>query len=159
MELVLGLLFAGVLFIAAEVFMPSGLIAALGGVCLVAGCGVAFERFGPFAAIGSAVGSLIAAGLIVYLELKLLPHTPLGKKMFNAAASSGTAVDTGAATSPELIGKQGRAATAFAPTGLAEIDGQKYEASCLDGFLHPGDTLIVAGRDAYKLLVKKAPAV
>ena len=159
MDLVLGLLFAGVLFIAAEVFMPSGIIAALGGVCLVAGCGVAFERFGPFASIASAVGSLIAAGFVVYLELKLLPHTPLGKKMFNASASSGKAVDTGAATAPELIGKQGRAATAFAPTGLAEIDGQKYEASCIDGFLHPGEELVVAGRDAYKLLVKKLPVL
>ena len=139
--------------------MPSGLIAALGGVCLIAGAGVAFERFGPFAAIASAVGSLIAAGLVVYLELKLLPHTALGKKMFNSSASSGKAVDTGAATSPDLIGQQGRAATAFAPTGLAEINGQKYEASCLDGFLHPGDALVVAGRDAYKLLVKKTPVV
>jgi membrane-bound ClpP family serine protease len=78
--------------------------------------------------------------------------------MFNQAASSGTAVDTGAATSPELIGKSGRAFTAFAPTGLAEIEGRQYEASCLDGFLHPGDALVVAGRDSYKLLVKKAPA-
>jgi membrane-bound serine protease (ClpP class) len=159
MELVVGLLFAGVLFIAAEVFMPSGLIAALGGVCLVAGVGVTFERYNFFTAMAAGVGALLAAGLIVYVELKLLPHTSLGKKMFNAAASSGKAVDTGAATAPEMIGKQGKAATAFAPTGLAEIDGQKYEAACLDGFLHPGEALIVAGRDAYKLLVKKAPVV
>lgn len=159
MELVLGLLFAGVLFIAAEVFMPTGLIAALGGICIVAGVGVAFERYDFFTAIAAGVGSLLVAGVVVYVELKLLPHTTQGKKMFNAAASSGKAVDTGAATAPEMIGKQGRAATAFAPTGLAEIDGQKYEAACLDGFLHPGEALIVAGRDAYKLLVKKAPVV
>jgi membrane-bound ClpP family serine protease len=92
----------------------------------------------------------------VYLELKLLPHTQLGKKMFNPAASSGKAVDTGDDTALALVGKQGLAATAFAPTGLAEIDGRKYEASCIDGFLHPGEGLVVAGRDAYKLLVKKA---
>ena len=159
MELVLGLLFAGVLFIAAEVFMPSGIIAALGGVCLVAGVGVTFERYDFFAAIAAGVGSLLVAGLVVYAELRLLPHTSQGKKMFNSSASSGKAVDTGAATAAEMIGKQGRAATAFAPTGLAEIDGQKYEAACLDGFLHPGELLIVAGRDTYKLLVKKAPVV
>jgi membrane-bound ClpP family serine protease len=159
MELVLGLLFAGVLFIAAEVFMPSGLIASLGGVCLVAGIGLAFERYGAFGALAAGVGSLLAAGVIVYLELKLLPHTRQGKKMFNAAASSGKAVDTGDATALALVGKEGRAATAFAPTGLAEIDGRKYEASCIDGFLHPGEALIVAGRDAYKLLVKKSPVV
>jgi len=159
MELVLGLLFAGVLFIAAEVFMPSGLIASLGGVCIVAGVGVTFERYSFFAAIAAGVGSLVVAGLVVYLELKLLPHTPLGRKMFNHAASSGKAVDTGDATAQALVGKKGLAATAFAPTGLAEIDGRKYEASCIDGFLHPGEAIVVAGRDAYKLLVKKVPAV
>jgi membrane-bound ClpP family serine protease len=74
MELVLGLLFAGVLFIAAEVFMPSGVIASLGGVCLVAGVGVTFERYSFFAAIAAGIGSLLVAGLVVLTGLTNLDH-------------------------------------------------------------------------------------
>ncbi len=135
---------------------PSGIIATLGVVCLVAGAILAFRDYGPFGGLFAAVGGLAVSALVVLAMLKLLPHTRTGKKLYNESASDGRAVDTGAATAPELIGKSGRAATAFAPTGLAEIEGRQYEASCLDGFLHPGDALIVAGRDNYKLLVKKA---
>jgi len=156
MTLIIALLLAGVLFIAAEVFLPSGVIATLGGLCLAAGVGVAIHEYNIFAGLMAGVGGLAASTLAVVLELKLLPHTRTGKKLYNEAASSGRAVETGAATAVALVGKIGRAATAFAPTGMAEIDGKQYEASCLDGFLHPGDALIVAGRDNYKLLVKKA---
>ncbi len=156
MTLIIALLLAGVLFIAAEVFMPSGVIASLGALCLAAGVGVAMREYGVFAGLMAGMSGLAASALVVVLELKLLPHTRTGRKLYNQAASSGRAVETGAATATALVGKTGRAATAFAPTGMAEIDGQQYEASCLDGFLHPGDALIVAGRDNYKLLVKRA---
>ena len=157
MALILGLLFAGVLFIAAEIFMPSGVIATLGAIFLLGGVGVALNDYGPFGGLAAGIGALVVTVVVVVLELKFLPRTRLGRKMYNQSASAGKAVDTGAATAPGLIGKLGKAATAFAPTGLAEIDGEKFEASCLDGFLHPGDALVVAGRDNYKLLVKKAP--
>lgn len=155
MTLILALLLAGVLFVGAEILLPSGIIATLGGLCLVAGIVVAVRDYGPFGGLLAGLGGLAATGALVFALLKFLPRTRTGKKLYNESASDGRAVDTGAATAPELIGKSGHAATAFAPTGLAEIDGQQYEASCLDGFLHPGDALIVAGRDSYKLLVKK----
>ncbi|HVU37572.1 MAG TPA: NfeD family protein [Opitutales bacterium] len=156
MSLIIAFLIAGVLFICTEVFLPSGIIATLGGLCLFAAAALGVSRYNVFVGLLVGVGGLAVSALAVYVELKLLPHTRAGKKFYNESASGGRAVDTGTATALELVGKPGRAATAFAPTGLAEIDGRQYEASCLDGFLHPGDALIVAGRDNYKLLVKKA---
>jgi len=156
MALIIALLLGGVLFIAAEVFMPTGVIATLGGVCLVAGAGVAMHEYGIFGGLIALGGGLATSAITVVLLLKLLPHTRTGRKLYNQSASDGRAVETGAATAVALVGKAGRAATAFAPTGLAEIEGKQYEASCLDGFLHPGDALVVAGRDNYKLLVKRA---
>jgi membrane-bound ClpP family serine protease len=158
MVLIICLLMVGVLLLGSEVILPSGLIGTVGGVCIISGICVAYTRYGPFAGIIAGVGSLVAVVLVIVIELKLLPRTRVGKKMFNNAASAGKAVNTGAATAPELIGKRGTAATTFAPTGLAEIDGHQYEASSLDGLLNRGDPLVVAGRDSYKLLVKKAPA-
>jgi membrane-bound serine protease (ClpP class) len=154
MELIIILVVLGVLLLGSEVFLPSGFIGTLGGLCLAGGIGLAFVQDGPFAGLLTGAGSLLAVALVVVTELKLLPHTRAGRKMFNQSASTGKAVDTGSATAVELIGKTGRAATTFAPTGLAEIDGRQYEAACLDGHLRPGDPL--AGRDNYKLLVKKA---
>jgi membrane-bound serine protease (ClpP class) len=156
MALIIALVLAGVLFIGAEVLLPSGVIASLGGLCLAAAVVVAIAKYNIFAGLMTGLVGLVASAALVIVMLKLMPHTRTGKKLYNESASDGHAVDTGAATAPELIGKTGRAVTAFAPTGLADIEGKQYEASCLDGFLHPGDTLIVAGRDNYKLLVKKA---
>jgi membrane-bound ClpP family serine protease len=158
MIVILSLLLVGVLLLGAEVVLTSGLIGLLGGACLIAGIGVAYTQYGPFGGLAAGLGSLFATLVMIVIQIKILPHTHLGKKMFNTHASTGQAVNTGAATSPELIGKTGTAITTFAPTGLAEIDGQQYEAASLDGLLHPGDPLVVAGRDTYKLLVKKAPA-
>jgi membrane-bound ClpP family serine protease len=159
MTLIIALLIAGILLVAAEVFLPSGVIITLGGACLVGGTVLAFMQYGAFGGLLAGALSVIASIFVVVLELRLLPHTSLGRRMFNQQASSGRAVETGADTAAELIGKTGRAATAFAPTGLAEIEGRQYEASCLDGFLHAGEPLVVAGRDSYKLLVKKAPVL
>jgi membrane-bound serine protease (ClpP class) len=158
MVLIICLLLAGVLLLGSEVFLPSGLIGTVGGACVVVGICVAYSRYGPLAGIAAGVAALVAVVAVIIIELKLLPRTSVGRKMFNHAASAGKAVNTGAATAPELIGKRGTAATTFAPTGLAEIDGHEYEAASLDGLLNRGDPLVVAGRDPYKLLVKKAPA-
>ena len=158
MVVILSLLVVGILLLGSEVFLASGIIGALGGVCLIAGIGAAYSQYGPIGGLAAGLGSLVATLVVIVFQLKLLPHTRFGKKMFNTSAATGQAVNTGAATAPELIGKTGIAITNFAPTGLAEIGGTQYEAASLDGLLHPGDPLVVAGRDSYKLLVKKAPA-
>jgi membrane-bound serine protease (ClpP class) len=125
-------------------------------MCLVGGVALVGGRDGLFPALVAGVGALAVSGIVVYLELRLLPRTRVGRRMYNEAASSGRAVDTGASTAVELVGKSGRALTTCAPTGMVEIEGQQYEAASLDGLLHVGDALVVAGRDTYKLLVKKA---
>ena len=130
MVVILSLLVVGVLLLGSEVILTSGLVGALGGVCLIAGIGAAYSQYGPFGGLAAGLGSLVATLVVIIIQLKVLPHTRIGKKMFNTTA----------------------------PTGLAEIAGTQYEAASLDGLLHPGDPLVVAGRDTYKLLVKKAPA-
>ncbi len=156
MELILALLLIGILLLAADVFLFSGLIGAVGAGSLLAGIWLAFVHYGALVGLAVGTGSLVVTFAIIALEIKLLPHTRAGRSMFNQSAVTGRAVNTGAATALELVGKAGTAITTFAPTGLAEIEGQQYEAASLDGLLSPGDALIVAGRDPYKLLVKKA---
>jgi membrane-bound serine protease (ClpP class) len=157
MVLILCLLLVGVLLLGSEIFLPSGLIGAIGGICLIGGIALAYQGYGPLGGLIAGFASLVATLLVIFVSLKVLPRTRAGQKMFNVSASSGTAVDTGSATSVDLIGKSGTALTTFAPTGLAEIEGRQYEAASLDGLLSPGESLVVAGRDSYKLLVKKAP--
>jgi membrane-bound serine protease (ClpP class) len=157
MSLILTFLIVGVILLGSEVLLPSGLIGTIGLLCLALGIGLAFGQFGGSGGLLAAVGSLAASLLVILLEIKLLPRSRLGKGLFNADTSSGKAVDTGAATAPELVGQSGTALTTFAPTGLAEIGGAQYEAASLDGLLNVGDRLVVTGRDNYKLLVKKSP--
>src|ERR1700733_7894478 len=116
MVVILSLLVVGILLLGSEVFLTSGIVGVLGGICLLAGIGSAYSQYGPFGGLAAGLGSLLATILVILVQLKLLPHTRFGKKMFNTHASTGQAVNTGAATAPELIGKTGAAITTFAPT-------------------------------------------
>jgi membrane-bound ClpP family serine protease len=156
MELIIALLLVGILLLASEVFLFSGLVGVIGVASLLGGIWLTFTHYGALIGLAVGTGSLVVTFAIIGLEIKMLPHTRAGRSMFNQSAVTGRAVNTGAATSVDLIGKAGKAITTFAPTGLAEIEGRQYEAASLDGLLSPGDALVVAGRDPYKLLVKKA---
>ncbi len=52
-------------------------------------------------------------------------------------------------------GTRGRAITAMLPSGKVLIDGVEYSARLKSGFADPGDEVIVAGLEAFGLIVVK----
>ncbi len=52
-------------------------------------------------------------------------------------------------------GERGRAITAMSPSGKVLIDGVEYSARLKSGFADPGDEVIVAGLEAFGLIVVK----
>ena len=149
------LMFAlGLIFLAFEVFVPGGVLGAIGGVLLLVGCGIAFAEFGLNGGVLALVVAVVLVGFTLYAELFLLPKTRFGKKMFLESAIKAKSQPL-PANEAEIVGSQGEALTTLAPTGFVVIGGKKYEAASQSGLLPRGASVKVVGADNFRLIVSK----
>ncbi len=122
------LMVIGLGLVIAEVFFVSfGILAVLAAVSLISSVFLAFTEYGQ--GTGFVMLTVAAAGLpaAVYLALKLLPKTGLGKILI----LSGTELDMDkAGREPgieKLLGQRGRTISDLRPAGFARIEGKKVD--------------------------------
>ena len=151
MMLILLLFIVGIMLLAADVFVSSFVMAAVGGVAMLAGCVFAYRDFGVLAAGLAGVAAVALLGGAIYIELVLLPKTRLGRGLVVESTSGSTP----AAPSASLVGKPAPADTTLAPSGYVLVDGIRYEAFCRTGLAARGDGLRVIGMDNFRLIVSK----
>ena len=72
----------GVLFIAAEVFLPGGIVGAIGGLVIIGGVVQAYSEFGSQGAFIAAIVAILLLVAALYLEFKVLPNTRMGSRLF-----------------------------------------------------------------------------
>jgi membrane-bound serine protease (ClpP class) len=152
--LVCGLLLLGIGLVLIEVVVPGGIVGGIGALCMLGGTVAAFYEYGATGGAIALGGSLAALGLGLYLELRWLPRSRLGQKLFLKAEITGRA--TSAAGEAGLTNRQGQAVTALAPSGLVAVDGRRFEAYSRSGFLEAGTPIVVKGRDNFRLIVEKS---
>jgi membrane-bound ClpP family serine protease len=149
------LLFAlGIVLLVFEVVVPGGILGLMGALAMLAGCAVAFHRFGA-AEGGLAVGAALATlGAALYAEFVLLPKTRFGKKLFLHQA-----VDAKSQPPPAdaavVVGRFVETATTLAPSGYILLDGRRYEARSQSGLIAKGATVRVVGMDNFHLIVSQ----
>lgn len=147
------LFLVGVLFLAAEVFVPGGVLGILGALAMAVGCGIAFVRLG---AAGGAVATVAAVGLLgimLWAELVWLPKSRLGKGMIVESSVDAQSQPPIAAT--DIVGKTAEAETPLVPTGYVLVEGRRYEAFSQSGHVAKGAMVRVAGQDNFRLIVIK----
>ena len=147
------LFLVGVIFLAAEVFVPGAVLGIIGAVAMAVGCGIAFVRLG---AAGGAVatGAAIALlGFTLYAELVWLPKSRLGKGMIVESVIAAQSQPPIALA--EIVGKAAEAETPLVPTGYVLVEGKRYEAFSPSGHVAKGARLRVAGQDNFRLIVTK----
>ena len=154
MTLILILFIVGILLLAADVFVSSFVMAAVGGVALVAGCVVAYQDFGILAAGLAGAAALALLGGAVYVELVLLPRTRIGRGLV-VESTSGTSSQPPLAPSAEVVGRPATADTTLAPSGYVLVEGRRYEAFCRAGHAARGEALRVIGVDNFRVIVTK----
>ena len=154
MTAILLLFIVGVLLLAADVFVSSFVMAAVGAVAMVAGCVIAHRDFGVLAAGMAGVCAVVLLGVTIYVELVLLPKTRLGKGLV-VESTSGSSSQPPVSPGPEVVGKPATADTTLAPSGYVLVDGRRYEAFCRSGHVARGETLRVIGADNFRLIVSK----
>ncbi len=154
MSVVIGLMALGFALIMIEIFIPGGVVGALGGLCLLAGVVVSYREYGVEGAIVAFLVGVVGLAACLYTEFKILPKTPIGRRLFLAKTISGKSQPDVA--SEELRGREGSALTDLAPSGYILVDGKKLEASSQSGFLEKGDKVRVESFDQFKVTVSKA---
>lgn len=154
MTLILVLFIAGVLLLAADVFVSSFVMATIGAASMIAGCAVAYRDFGVLAAGLAGICAVALLGATVYIELVLLPRTRMGRGLV-VESTSGSSSQPPVSPGPEVVGKPATADTTLAPSGYVIVEGRRFEAFCRSGHAARGETLRVIGADNFRLIVSK----
>ncbi len=154
--LILILLAAAAVLLLVEVITPTlGLLAA----GALAAMGVAiYLAFSMSQIIGLLVllGCLVGMPTYLYAAVKLLPNSPLGKRLFLRAAPDATNDATpDAGELHALIGKEGTAATTLRPSGEVTVDGHRYDARAEFGLIEAGQVIKVVRASGTDVVVRQ----
>ena len=151
MTLILVLFAVGILLLALEVIVPGGVLGIVGGLALLGGVLVAFDRYGPGGGAWALAAGLLVTAIALYLEFVLLPRSRLAKALSLNATVAGRSQPPVAEAS--LVGRQGVAATTLAPTGIVECEGRRYEAFSRSGLIAAGAPVEVTAVETFRILV------
>ena len=151
-ELFFILLFAGLVLVGAEIFVPGGILGVMGGFALLGAivCGfLAFPGLGGWIA----VGIIFLVGVAMVLWIKIFPRTRIGKTMTvsdHLGDSKGTepGID-------ELMGKDGTTLSELRPAGYADIDGHRVDVITRGGMLAKGERVRVIEVESNRVVVKR----
>lgn len=155
MNAIILLFVVGALLLTAEIFLPGAIAGIIGGIALAVGSLLSFREFGFGGGLLASVGALVLVGVMLYLELVVLPKTAFGKRMVVQSTVSATSQPLPAA--PEtVIGRDARALTTLAPSGYVEVDGRRYEAFSRSGLVAKGAMLRVVAVDNFRIIVSQS---
>ncbi len=139
------------LLFVAEVFVPGGIIGALGLVSLLTACVFAIRAFeGSTGVLVSVVLILLTVGGFLAWLMKM-PDTRIGRKF---AEQSGKISGKSAEEHPEWVGQQGVAETDLRPSGFARIQGQRIDVVAQRGFVDKGTSVIVLEVHGARIVVR-----
>lgn len=154
MNAIILLFVVGAMLLAAEIFLPGAVAGIIGGIALAVGSLLSFREFGFGGGMLASMGALVLVGLMLYLELVVLPKTSFGKRLVVQSTVSATSQPAPAA--PDIVGRAAVALTTLAPSGYVEVDGRRYEAFCRSGHVPKGTELRVVGVDNFRITVSQS---
>ena len=154
------LMVIGIALIIMEIFLPSGgILGILAAAALVTSLVLAFRESDAtgFTFLGLAV---VIVPVSVMLGLKFFPKTPVGRRLIlppttNTAAPAGIAEKDYTA----LLGRKGKAVTPLRPSGIIEIDGQRYSAAADGEMIRQGVEIAVITVEGNNIIVDDAKNV
>ncbi len=152
----------GILFLALEVFLPSGGLLMILSLFFV-GAGVVLIFFTPESEGGGTMTGIITiVGLLVLLPViggalfYYWPYTPMGKAVFlKEPTEEEAAVVTEAQQAfEELQGQIGKTLTLHQPSGATELKGKRYDSTTEGVFVDAGQYVKVVAVKGSQLVVR-----
>ncbi len=152
MTLIILLFAIGIVFLAAEVIVPGGILGTIGALLMFGGCVMAFLDYGTGGGLLAVFAALVVTGLALFIEFRVLPRTRIGRRAFLTSQVTAVSAPVGA-EAVKLIGQPAEALTMLSPSGYVRVGGQRYEAFCQSGQAPAGAALQVVGADNFRLIV------
>ncbi len=143
----------GLVLISFELILPGGILGLLGAVAIIGSWTLVFMHYGVQAGVAAVLGGFLILFVTLAVELKLLPRTKAGRKLFLFGSIQSTSQNP-IATS-DIVGKECEALTRLAPTGVVSIENKSYEAFSISGFVDKGARLQVVDFDNFRVRVRK----
>jgi len=142
----------GAALIILELFIPSGgLIGAASVACFIGATYLGYQA-GNTAGLVTLCMSVVVIGVMIYLALKIWPHTPMGKNAIPTDEDP-----AGALTKPlqHLVGSRGVSKSTLMPNGRIEINGKSYDAVSQGTIIEQGCFIEVLSIESNRILVSR----
>jgi membrane-bound serine protease (ClpP class) len=161
----------GVLLLLLEIFVPSfGLITLCALACFGLSVWRAYDTAGPTAAIVMGAVAPVLALVILYVGLKYIPRTSVGRGLVLQHPSDGGAemppstsetyrgTAQGGTDEEEmrpLVGKEGIAQSDLRPAGVAVVDGRRVDVVTEGGMIDAGGRVKVVAVEGNRIVVRR----
>jgi len=156
--IIIGILAAGLLLIAVEVYLIPGLnvVGVIGFVLIVFALGYAFIESGFVGGVLALLGTLAAGGALFYV----MWHSGVWDRFVLATSlrRDDRLIARESEQRARYLGKTGRALTPLRPSGVVEIDGERLEVATEGEFIAAGSKVRVVAMDRRRYFVRLAEA-
>ena len=146
------LLLGGLFLIGAEIYVPGGVLGLIGAVSLLAAIVIAFLIFPPQTAFLVAVGIIILLGICIFLWIRYFPRTRLGRSL--TLARDGRNFHAQRDDLSPLVGKMGSTVTSLRPSGVALIEGRRYDVVAQGSWVDKGVKVKVVDVSGNRVMVR-----
>jgi len=151
-ETLIGLVVGGLVLLLAEVFVPGGVLGAIGGVLMLLGIIGGFLQsrvLGLELLVGSLVGGLLA----FWIWLKYFPRSPVGRRLIlDTSEEDWQGYDQ---SFGDLVGKTGVSHTTLRPAGIAVIDGRRVNVVTQGEMVRRGKRVRVVEAEGNRIVVEE----
>src|SRR5829696_8335313 len=148
----------GVVLVLAELFIPTGFILVVVGVCCaLVGVGLMFVHGSMENALTALLSLCVGGPLLGGLLFYLWPHSPMGRRLIRAAEDDVTVANMAGNVELEALrGKTGRTVSPLRPSGVAVFDGRRIDVITEGLMVEPGRWVKCVEVRANKVIVRPA---
>lgn len=150
--LILTLFVAGLILVAAEVFLPGAILGIIGGLCFVASVALVFAHHGAAAGLAATFAVVVLGAVGFMLWLYLFPRSFVGRRIILRRSEN---ISPAPAVRRDLLGAEGVALTPLRPAGTARLDGKRIDVSTDGEFLAEGEKVVVVAADGMRTVVRR----
>ncbi|MBU3664796.1 MAG: hypothetical protein FGM15_02820 [Chthoniobacterales bacterium] len=150
--LIVTLFAAGLILVAAEVFLPGAILGILGGLCFVVSVALVFAHYGSAAGLAASFAVVVLGASGFMLWLYLFPRSFVGRRIILRRSENSPSASAGRR---DLVGAEGIALTPLRPAGTARFDGKRIDVSTDGEFLAEGEKVVVVAADGMRTVVRQ----
>ncbi|USG63865.1 nodulation protein NfeD [Brevibacillus ruminantium] len=152
----IGLFVLGILLMILEIFLPGGIVGAIGFIGIVTGLIMAaYDTKQGLASLGIAV---LVTAIVTFLLIKKYGFKTLFNKFILGEVQRNEAGYVAPKDQRDLLGQVGIALTPLRPAGVVRIDGSRIDAVSVGGFITAGTSVMVVQVEGTRVVVQENEA-